>query len=192
MSDINIHKIVSGVTLDVKYADVDTNTDLWFKCIVTKVNGYGNNEDGHYIDVDVEFEDGEEVENECFYEHLYNVDGVNGWRLLDNENNITDDEIPIEGNYNDPANSKLHAFQMVPNNSDNDTDEEDINEEDNSDDTSVDLRPALGAFERGFNSENDDIPNSIKVTLAICMGAFAGIISLAAYGFYQQYIACPA
>lgn len=177
MSDINIHKIVKGVALNVKYADVDSDTDLWFKCIVIKVNGYGNNDDGHYIDVDVEFEDGEQVNNECLYEHLYSVDSKNGWHLVEDEQECNEE--PSEEIDDVPITTIAHEIS-------------DDDEESESDDTSVDIRPSLGAFERGFNIETDDMPNSIKVTLAICMGAFAGIVSVAAYGFYQQYISCQA
>jgi len=172
MSDTNISKMVSGVILNIKYKDVDNDIDAWFKCFVTKVNGYGNNDAGTYVDVNIIFEDGEEVINECIYEHLYDSDKTNGWHILNNEYDPTHEP-------GDNVVKTYNNFEMSISDNESITTDEAI------------MRPSIGAFERGFDKD-DEISYGIKTIFAICTGVFFGLVSLSVYSMYKQYISSQA
>ena len=221
MSTLNIHNVVQGVYLKVKLLYED-DIPHWFDCIVTQVNGYGNDDQGTYVDVNIQYEDGEEVENDRFYEQRYNTDDIDGWHIVDNvtteivgnevENtksivmmNGEDDKARrIERNNGDD--NTIDEDDKIPSDDDAKSIEEDDNikyEENQSDDddNSIDeddnipsedddiITPSLGALERKFD---DDIPVGLRTLVAICTGAFAGMLSVAAYSLYTQYIRCEA
>ena len=217
MSTLNIHNVVQGVCLKVKLLYED-DIPHWFDCIVTQVNGYGNDDEGTYVDVNIQYEDGEEVENDRFYEQRYNIDEIDGWHIVDNvtteivgheventkpivinndkekrnngdDNSIDkDDNIPYEGNQSDKSIEEDDNIKYEETKSDDD--DNSIDEDDNtpSEDDDI-ITPSLGAFERKFD---EDIPVGLRTLVAICTGAFAGMLSVAAYSMYTQYIRCEA
>lgn len=85
MSAVNIKPIKfikKGVELEVRFIDNDDHK--WYKGVVQKINNFGIDDRGHYVNCVIVYDDGE-IENEAiFYDVDFDGDGLDSWKFVGN------------------------------------------------------------------------------------------------------------
>ena len=62
--------------------DEDDEFLVYYDGTVVEINGYGNDENGVYVNCSVVYDDDEVDDNVLLYEELYNKDELTGWLLM--------------------------------------------------------------------------------------------------------------
>lgn len=70
--------IKKGFTIESKFVNIDDDRMDWYKGVVTKVNKYGEDRFGCYVECNIQYDDGELVKNHRLYDTDY---GDEVWRF---------------------------------------------------------------------------------------------------------------
>lgn len=80
-----IRFIKNGTELEIQFIDADNYDTLkWYKGIVSNVVSFGNDENGSFIECDIEYDDGEIEKRSRLYDKEFNNEGVDSWKFVGN------------------------------------------------------------------------------------------------------------
>ncbi len=85
-SDVQpIRFIKNGAELEIKFVDADNNDTLkWYKGVVSNVISFGNDDDGGFIECDIDYDDGEVEKLKRLYDKDFNNENPDSWRIVGN------------------------------------------------------------------------------------------------------------